>query len=209
MRTSITTLLMAALFASGATAGDSAASELSRLVDMMSGSFSSATQAAADSDFFDIRLEMTPIWRERSDAAWLYVEQARGDLLDKPYRQRVYRVARRDDGALVSEVFTFSSPLRYAGAWKQASPLASLTPDSLSRRDGCAIVLRAQPDGTFVGATVDHDCPSDLRGAAYATSEVTMGSGVMVSWDRGWNVAGEQVWGARKGGYVFRKAAAR
>lgn len=27
----------------------------------------------------------------------------------------------------------------------------------------------------------------------------------MLSWDRGWNDAGEQVWGAEKGGYHFER----
>jgi hypothetical protein len=27
----------------------------------------------------------------------------------------------------------------------------------------------------------------------------------MISWDRGYNDAGEQVWGAEKGGYIFLK----
>lgn len=185
------------------------ASDLSRLAACMAGSFSSLAQAQADSDYFDIRLEMAPVWRERSDAIWLYVEQARADRLDRPYRQRVYRLSARADGALVSEVYTLPSPLRFAGAFRQERPLAALSPDSLTAREGCAIVLRPQPDGSFAGATEGRACPSDLRGAAYATSEVVIRPGEMVSWDRGFDAEGKQVWGATKGGYVFRKSDAR
>jgi len=44
------------------------------LADWMTGSFSSAAQAEADSAFFDIRLEMVRIRPDLTDATWLYVE---------------------------------------------------------------------------------------------------------------------------------------
>jgi hypothetical protein len=42
-------------------------------------------------------------------------------------------------------------------------------------------------------------------GAVYATSEVTVTPEALISWDRGFGAAGEQVWGAVTGGYVFKK----
>ena len=48
-------------------------------------------------------------------------------------------------------------------------------------------------------------CPSDRKGAAYATSEVTITENELISWDRGYNDKDEQVWGAEKGGYHFLK----
>jgi hypothetical protein len=68
-----------------------AAQETSLLVAVawMTGSFSSAEQAAADTNYFDIRLEIVPIWTTRADGHWLYVEQAAAGYLERPYRQRV------------------------------------------------------------------------------------------------------------------------
>jgi hypothetical protein len=34
---------------------------------------------------------------------------------------------------------------------------------------------------------------------------VVLGADRMVSWDRGWDATGAQVWGATKGGYIFVK----
>ena len=48
--------------------------DLEVLLSQMIGSFSSAEQAADDEDYFDIRLEMVPIWPDRQDGYWLYVE---------------------------------------------------------------------------------------------------------------------------------------
>lgn len=178
--------------------------ELQKLGTWMTGSFSSQEQAEADSNFYDIRLEMVRIWEDREDAIWLYVEQAAATALDRPYRQRVYRLTRNDDLTFESAVFTFDEPLRFAGAWKDDLPLYQLTPDSLSERSGCAIVLESE-NGAFVGSTVDKNCGSQLRGASYATSRVRIEEKVLTSWDRGFDSNDKQVWGARSGPYVFKK----
>ncbi len=66
--------------------------DLQDLARYMTGSFSSAQQAAQDTAFLDIRLEAWPLWEHRDDGIWLYVEQADAGALDTPYRQRVYRL---------------------------------------------------------------------------------------------------------------------
>lgn len=174
----------------------------------MTGSFSSAAQAAADPEYRDISLHMAPIWLDRTDGRWLYVEQAAAGSLDKPYRQRVYHVTGPTDGAFRSEVLTMASPLRFAGAWAKPEMLGALSPDSLSLRDGCAVILKQDEAGGFTGSTVGHDCASDLRGAAYATSTVTITLERLTSWDQGFAADGTQVWGATKGPYVFDRLAA-
>jgi hypothetical protein len=84
---------------------------------------------------------------------------------------------------------------------------AGLTPDSLVLRDGCAVLLTRRPDGVFEGGTAGQGCRSDLRGAAYATSVIVLLPERLVSWDRGFDESGQQVWGAVRGGYVFDRLA--
>ena len=134
----------------------------------MTGSFNSQEQSEADTIFFNIYLNMKPIWTDREDAVWLYVEQAAAWALDKPYRQRVYRLKQLEDGRFESAVFTFMKPLRFAGDWQKDSPLSTLTPDSLTERSGCALILSYENE-TFAGSTNEKDCFSELRGASYAT----------------------------------------
>ena len=180
---------------------------IAQLAGWMSGSFSSAEQAAADSTYFDIRLHMAPIWQERVDGPWLYVEQAVAASQDRPYRQRVYHVSEPEPGRFVSEVFELpGDPLRFAGAWRADSLLAGVTPEQLVSRTGCAVHLRWVPERlAYEGRTPGEACLSSLRGATYATSEVRISSEGIVSWDRGWDDHDVQVWGAEKGGYVFRR----
>ncbi len=184
--------------------------QLSLLVDWMSGSFDSKAQAAADPEnYLDIRLEMRPIWPDRKDGRWLYVEQAAASALERPYRQRVYRVSAGADRTFRSEVYELpGDPLKFAGAWKDASKLAGLTPEQLTLKEGCAIILRNEGDA-FVGSTQGTGCVSTRSGATHATSEVKISETEMRTWDRGFDAAGKQVWGAEKGPYIFSKSAGR
>ena len=203
LRRLLALLLLAALAARASAADDA----LERLATALTGHFSSAEQAAADKNFRAVTLHVVRIWPQRSDGPWLYVEQALADAPDQPYRQRVYQLARRDAAVLESRVFTLADPIAATGAWKKPLPLSELSPANLSARDGCTVFLREMPDGAFVGHTEGNGCASDLRGASYATSEVTATASEMVSWDRGYNAAGRQVWGSTAGGYRFKRVA--
>lgn len=179
-------------------------SRLELLTRLMTGAFSSAAQASAQpEDFRDIRLAMAPVWRSRTDGTWLYVEQAAATSLQEPYRQRIYRLSHVGGDLFESQVFELPQPERFVGAAAKPETLDALEPGALIPREGCAIVLRAMPDGTFVGSTLGRLCASTLRGATYATSEAVIGPGGLVTLDRGWNDAGEQVWGSTAGGYRF------
>jgi len=180
--------------------------DLRKVKSMMCGTFDSRAQAMQDSaNYYEIHLHMEPIWEERSDGFWLYVEQAMVSALERPYRQRIYHVHLSADTAILSEVYELHKPSRFAGAWKEKNLLANINPDSLLLKNGCAIVMKKNSDGSFSGKTGDKTCPSNLRGASFTSSEVTLSENQMISWDRGFDATGKQVWGAQKGGYIFVK----
>jgi hypothetical protein len=145
--------------------------DFDQLVSWMSGSFTSEEQSISDTNYFNIHLHMIPIWIEREEAVYLYVEQAASWTPENPYRQRVYKLSNSDDNTFKSEVYTIPNPARFAGRWKDQNPLLHLNPDSLVEKNGCAIILR-KINNAFIGSTEDKKCPSNLRGADYATSEV-------------------------------------
>jgi hypothetical protein len=176
--------------------------DLELLASWLGGSFSSAAQAEADPEFFDIRLHMARIWDDRDDGYWLYVEQASADALDRPYRQRVYHLIEVAEGLFESRVLALPEPSRYVGAWRDEQPLADLSAHDLIDRPGCSILMRRRAD-SFIGGTLGALCTSTLRGAQYATSQVVITADSVTSWDRGFDGEDRQVWGATKGGYVF------
>ncbi len=79
-----------------------------------------------------------------------------------------------------------------------------MTFDKIELKDGCTVTLNRK-DGVFSGGTEADHCPSSLRGAKYATTKITMKDGELVSWDQGFDADNKQIWGATKGGYVFKK----
>ena len=179
---------------------------LSEVHAWMQGHYESTAQAARDKDYFAISLVMAPVFPEQSSARWLYVEQALAATPERPYRQRVYRLRENAQGEVVSEVFLLREPERFVRGFERGS-LAELTPDMLEPRRGCEVYLRKQGDA-YLGGTRGTGCSSDLRGARYATAEVQLRDGELRSWDRGFDAAGNQVWGAGNGPYIFLRAAA-
>jgi hypothetical protein len=174
----------------------------------MTGTFHSRDQHLADPEnYFDIRLVTVPIWTERADGPWLYVEQAAAEALDRPYRQRVYHLVAQPDGSVRSDIYALSEPLAFAGCWRTATPLADVAPKSLQLRDGCSVLLQRRADTSWTGSTIGTGCPSERGGAAYATSEVELTPTGMTALDRGFDTSGKQVWGATKGPYRFQKLA--
>lgn len=187
---------------------DSIEDPFNYLQSCMNGTFDSELQSQQDSDFFHINLRMLPIWSEYSSDQhfYLYVEQAVATTLDKPYRQRIYKVEKLDDNNFVSHIYTMTEPERLIGKDGSAKIFKEISPDSLTRKDGCEVYLKFdRTKQTFNGATGEKTCASDLRGASYASSKVTIEKDMMISWDQGFDKDGKQVWGAVKGGYIFRK----
>lgn len=175
---------------------------LNELASYMTGNFSSQKQAAADTNYFNIHLAMVPIWKERTDGKWLYVEQASASKLDKPYRQRVYRLQQLPNGLFTSDIYTIENAIAFAGLQNDPAKQSQLTFDKIALKEGCTVTLKKEND-IYTGGTHAQDCPSDLLGAKYTTTTIVLKKGELISWDQGFDGSGKQVWGATKGGYVF------
>ena len=178
-------------------------SQAEELYMLMQGSFDSQEQAEEDDTYFNISLHMYPIWKDKG--YWLYVEQALNAKQDKPYRQRIYEIKQLNDSVVSSTIYTIPNDSLFIGKWKDPEFFNSLPIDSLQLRKGCDVYLSKTFHNTFTGSTMHESCQSGLRGSSYATSEVSVYKDKIISWDRGFNAEGEQVWGATKQGYIFRK----
>lgn len=181
------------------------ADDLSVLAHWMTGDFSSEAQSKRDSDYFDIRLHIRPIWTNDKPNIWLYVEQATAAAEDKPYRQRIYKLEKENGKTFKSIVYTLPEPAKWIGAYKNPGLFNQLKPSELTLRQGCTVFLERTKNGAFSGKTRGEGCESNLRGAKYAVSSVQITEKMLLSWDQGFEAAGKQVWGAEKGGYEFVK----
>lgn len=176
------------------------------LITHMTGTFDSGLQAQSNSKYYNISLHMYPMWTDRTDGRWLYVEQAVASNPAEPYRQRMYQVLKTSKG-YESRVFELPDPENSVGAWKGGTSVDNLSPEDLILREGCTVYLDYNSQtGTFEGKTKSGQCLSSLRGATYAESEVVIHPDYIQSWDRGFDANGQQVWGATDGPYVFRRS---
>lgn len=176
--------------------------QLNELVAIMQGHYSSEKQSVADTTYFNISLRMVPIWKNKGH--YLFVEQALFKKQDKPYRVRIYKLVQEGD-KFISLVYTIKNEKEWIGRWNTPEAFDSLTENDIELKQGCEVVLKRTAQNKFVGQTGDKTCPSELRGASYATSKVTVLENQILSWDQGFDKEGKQVWGAEKAGYVFDK----
>ncbi|MGV3697998.1 chromophore lyase CpcT/CpeT [Flavobacterium sp.] len=197
----LTLILIGAVFIS-ANGQNKNSRQLKELVSIMQGSYSSARQAASDSTFYSISLKMVPIWKDKGN--YLYVEQALSSKTDKPYRVRIYRISQKGN-EFISEVYTLKNEKDWIGKWTTPEAFDKLGIDEIELKQGCEVVLKRLGENKFEGQTGEKTCPSELRGASYATSKVTITPTQILSWDQGFGKDGKQVWGAEKSGYIFDK----
>lgn len=200
MKSMILSLLSVFLFSLTVSAQNN---ELKKLAKWMAGSYSSYEQHIKDSaNYYHIKLDMIPIWEDRTDGYWFYVEQALAGYESRPYRQRVYRLFKNFNGELVSAIYTFPNPKKYAQHWAQFEQ--DMTAEDCTEKMGCSVYLTFD-DGVFVGGTDIGTCSSIRNGSKYATAEVQVYKYKLISWDRGWDANDNYVWGAENAGYIFLK----
>jgi len=173
------------------------------LFELMQGSFDSKKQSFDDSNYFDITLHMYPIWDNRGN--FLYVEQSVSSMQETPYRQRIYEIIKSSNSTFTSIIYKLPNDSLFVGAWKDSSLFVDLKKSDLIKLDGCEVNLKKVGENHYLGSTNEKSCPSILNGANYTTSEVEIFNDKIISWDRGFDINNNQVWGATNGGYIFNK----
>jgi len=176
----------------------------------LEGALDSSAQARRDAEYKDVRMTHCRVRvtgeqeASRSPAVFLYVEQALSMMLDKPYRQRFLKLTPDASGqGVTSTVLEPAEQQRLIGLCTRPEAERVVKATDLGKSD-CAVTLRKQ-GADYVGETRPGGCPSSHQGSTHVTSKVTLREDGMDSWDQGWDAGGQQVWGARKGPYEFRR----
>ena len=175
-----------------------------RLTDYLIGTFDSEQQSIDDPRYFAIQLITCAVDAPELGERVLYVEQARMDSVQAPYRQRIY-VVEPDEGELAAKttVYALVDEVGAIGLCGRGGT-AEFEADEVEEREGCGVfVTYDDGDDTFTGGTDGDACSSTLQGATYATSDVTITADRLDSWDRGYDATDTQVWGATAGAYQF------
>lgn len=191
-------------------------SDIFTYTNWISGDFSSYEQSQMDSTFDDVYIHNVK-FRSDSRGNWVYTEQ--GERVDGiPYRQRVYIVSVASDTTLIVDTYKIKTQNFYSsknesvffGGPNLYEKLNLLEFDDLEKMVGCSTYIHKRIDDNgdvvyYYGSTNENDCKGTFRGATYTTSEFRVFKTEIISWERGWNDDGMQVWGSETGPYIYTK----
>lgn len=106
----------------------------------------------------NIGLQVLPIWQDRIDGEWLYVEGRIIGSLRKPFRQRILQLVATPNGLI--RLYSYSIPRAsdFAGAYYTPQVLTSLTQSQLSISNNCELLIELKVTNTFVGETDTSSC---------------------------------------------------
>lgn len=172
---------------------------------MLTGRFDSKDQADTAPAYYAVQLQTCVVSAPELGERVLYVEQALMTKLGSPYRQRLFAIegVAGTPSEVESRVYELTQPKAAVGLCSQ-DPSKTFTAADAIAREGCTVRLSWNAEAkAFVGGTNGKACASDLNGASYATSEVTLDAEGLESWDRGYDSSDVQVWGAVNGAYEF------
>jgi CpeT protein len=177
-----------------------------KLAEWIAGDFSNKAQSQAQPrDFAHIRVFFRPLpWSFFGDMGF-YSEQVYDHDLWTPYRQGVHRFIDRGDHVYV-ENFALKDGIRFAGAARDKSILATITPQDIERRWHCSMIFTWQHD-RFVGSVEGKQCLIRKNNrTTYLISEVELTASTFTCWDRGMDIeTNRQVWGSEYGALKFDK----
>lgn len=180
------------------------------VVSHLVGVMDTSAQAAATPKAPNVRMTTCKVKVENASASleppssvFLYQEQALSERLSSPYRQRFLRIAPSADGQSVeSRAFKPSTPETWIGLCERSQAKRVVKANDLGE-SVCSVFLKRSGEN-YIGETPTKGCPTNHRGAVRTTNTILLHQAGMDTRDRGFDAAGNLVWGATDEPYQFR-----
>ncbi|QUM74847.1 chromophore lyase CpcT/CpeT [Moritella sp. 24] len=118
----------------------------------------------------NIDLRIFPIWQDRFDGEWLYMESRIVGSPNKPFRQRILQLVATPNGLI--RLYSYSIPRAsdFAGAYYTPKVLMSLTQSQLSISNNCELLIELKITNTFVGETDSNSCITTSHSSSLITT---------------------------------------
>jgi hypothetical protein len=179
--------------------------EFAKVAGLLSGSWKSSKPVAVGDQSYDIIMNVAPVTIGDVPNA-MYAEISRSDAPDKPYRQAIWRLYRRQ-GEIRLQTLEFRRKGGEFGSITGLWAAPETFPKTVSMSDLVGtldIQLKATADG-FAGKT-PQPYPTAAGGATEMTSEISVNATTFTSADRGFDASGNVVWGPAQGeSYAFSR----
>ena len=172
----------------------------------MEGSFTDANRDGSNGKTGTYWLHQARIWPSRSDGIWIYSEFVRDQATDSPLQQVVFRVNDNLAGGIVVKTYRLpGNPMRFLGDWRTPRMFNAIEPMNLKPQPGCRIDLKRDSSGALSGSGSGSECPSNLPGATYQQTGLTLGPMEIVLRLKGFDESGTQVFGTRSEGLTLER----
>ena len=155
-------------------------SNVNQLINCMTGKFDNNRQVQNYDQFENIQLAIVPIWEDK-DGHWLYVEEALGSNLKKPFNQMLYKISKSKDKGITSQIYELKNPEKFIGKWKNPSFFDQITTDNVSLINGCAMSFTQKAMGLFRVSAENNNCTNNENESIYATSIIEISPEALTS----------------------------
>lgn len=182
--------------------------QVQEVVSHLDGAMDTSAQALANPKAPNVRITTCIVQVEdagvfnRSDAVFMYQEQALSQELSSPYRQRFLRIAPVFGSLIESAVFKPPTGSAWVGLCAKPESERVVKRSDLGVAN-CSVFLQRSGEN-YIGETPNGGCPSNFKGAARITNRIVLHQTGMDTLDRGFDAAGNQIWGAKEEPYQFR-----
>ncbi len=183
--------------------------QVQEVVSHLDGAMDTSAQAKANPNAPNVRITTCKVKVQDAgvlnnpDAVFLYQEQALSQKLSSPYRQRFLRIApTRDNLKVESAAFKPPTPKNWIGLCAKPEAARIVQRQDIGETN-CSVFLQ-RTGKNYIGETATAGCPSNYKGAVRITNRIVLHQTGMDTLDRGFDAAGNQIWGAKEAPYQFR-----
>ncbi len=164
-----------------------------------------STNVKFQDEELNVTLHILPIWQERSDGKWFYIESNIINKMTKPFRQRILQFVATPSDHIRMYTYRIPRATDFAGAYFSPELLASLTPSQISIRNGCELNIKHKMTDIFVGESDHLACFSKVNGGQLMTTFLSLSEYSLSYWNRGTNENGRVVLGDEQAPMSFIK----
>jgi hypothetical protein len=171
--------------------------EFEKIAGLLTGTWKSSKPIRVGADSFEVITSVAPVFVPGMTDTF-YAEVARGDALDRPYRQAIWQL-QRVKGNIRLKTLEFrrtrGEQLAAVGLWAVPDKFPMISSDELVT----TLMVELTADGAGYRGSTPHAYPTSAGSAVEMTSQIAFDGTTFKSADRGFAADGTVAWGPPEG----------
>lgn len=142
-------------------------------------------------------------WNMGDSTIWVYEEIDYTHSDSQIFRQLVWCLKEQANGTIIASQYLLKKGWLFTNAWKSEDLFRQLNSDYLVGSAFCELSFDLTNQHYFKGYTARDGCPNHFKKAVRYSNQSSVTQTQYDFWERGFDAAGNQVWGNPKEGYQF------